>query len=158
MNHCGDCTMCCKLLCVPEIKKMPSKWCPHCHIGKGCRVYETRPTSCREFECLWLLSQRQAGAEMPMALRPDHCKFVIAPITNENYITVQVDPGYRDAWKHPVALAILECMARRFRIVIGWGPGRDKVLLRYDAARDVVLRQEIQISEPDENGMQWGKA
>ncbi|HEY3965042.1 MAG TPA: hypothetical protein VGM05_10870 [Planctomycetaceae bacterium] len=65
-RECGECAACCTVLAVHELQK-PARWaCDHvgCH---GCGVYETRPESCREFNCLWL-----RGALNPdPALRPD---------------------------------------------------------------------------------------
>jgi hypothetical protein len=51
---CGECTACCKTHGVREISKERGAWCPHCEIGKGCRLYEERPQGCREFRCTWL--------------------------------------------------------------------------------------------------------
>jgi hypothetical protein len=35
--------MCCKVLGITELQKPVGKWCPHCDIGKGCKIYESRP-------------------------------------------------------------------------------------------------------------------
>ena len=50
---CGDCTECCTTMGVHEIKKPPGKPCWHL-VGRGCGIYETRPASCKSYECLWL--------------------------------------------------------------------------------------------------------
>ncbi len=53
VRTCGDCTACCTVLAVTELRK-PMRWaCQHVACG-GCQVYDTRPPSCREFNCLWL--------------------------------------------------------------------------------------------------------
>src|SRR5436305_14221849 len=44
-RSCGDCTLCCKLLSITELEKPIGKWCPHCEIGKGCKIYDCRPQS-----------------------------------------------------------------------------------------------------------------
>lgn len=51
---CGSCTLCCKALPVQGIDKEAGAWCPHCLPGEGCSIYERRPQSCRDFDCLWL--------------------------------------------------------------------------------------------------------
>ncbi len=51
---CGDCNLCCKIPGVAAVGKKNLTWCPHCDIGKGCRIYDTRPEECRDFRCLWL--------------------------------------------------------------------------------------------------------
>ncbi len=53
---CGACTACCKTHMVQEIKKPIGTWCTHCDRGKGCTIYETRPTGCMDFACLLLMS------------------------------------------------------------------------------------------------------
>jgi hypothetical protein len=53
---CGSCSMCCKLLGIPEIGKLDDEWCPHCRPGKGgCSIYQDRPAVCRKYSCLWLV-------------------------------------------------------------------------------------------------------
>ena len=51
-RECGDCNLCCKL---PYIKnfKPQYKWCNHCEIGVGCKIYEKRPELCKTFYCLY---------------------------------------------------------------------------------------------------------
>ena len=46
--------MCCKVYRIPVLNKQEGKWCAHCAIGSGCRIYEDRPEQCRSFVCLWL--------------------------------------------------------------------------------------------------------
>jgi hypothetical protein len=53
-RSCGDCNLCCKIPGVGALQKKNLTWCSHCDIGKGCRIYETRPQECRDFRCLWL--------------------------------------------------------------------------------------------------------
>src|SRR5690348_6121196 len=67
-RECGGCTACCTVLAVRELDK-PMRWaCDHVHCA-GCRIYDTRPPSCREFHCRWL--RGSVGADD--ALRPDRC-------------------------------------------------------------------------------------
>lgn len=103
MNHtCGDCTMCCKIMGVKELAKPAGQWCPACKIGYGCKIYTTRPESCRIFECDWL----QESA-YPDELRPDKCKVVITCTTDGKHPVLWVDPNYPDAWKkEPIAAYI----------------------------------------------------
>jgi hypothetical protein len=66
LRDCGECTACCTVLAVSELNK-PARWsCDHasCH---GCRVYDARPASCRDFNCLWL----RGVMDSDLALRPD---------------------------------------------------------------------------------------
>ena len=50
---CGDCNMCCKLYSIHEPKdfKKDYEWCKHCEVGVGCKIYESRPKHCKDFQC-----------------------------------------------------------------------------------------------------------
>jgi hypothetical protein len=91
---CDGCTLCCKMLAISELQKPMGTWCVHTLKGKGCGAYETRPGSCRAFECLWL-----STADMPDHWRPDRCKMVVAGDPSGTVISVLVDAAYPDAWK-----------------------------------------------------------
>ena len=54
-RECGECTACCKTHGVRELSKNAGVWCPHCNIGKGCKIYSERPKSCQNFQCSWLV-------------------------------------------------------------------------------------------------------
>jgi uncharacterized protein len=105
MRTCGDCTMCCKLLGVVELAKPRDQWCPNCHIGRGCNIYDSRPRSCRDFGCMWLLYE-----DMPEEARPDRSHVVIwEPEANtERIIQINVDPARPDAWKAPVLRKLIQ--------------------------------------------------
>lgn len=51
---CGRCTVCCTVLRVEEIGKAAGETCRYVSRD-GCAVYESRPSACRGFRCLWLL-------------------------------------------------------------------------------------------------------
>jgi hypothetical protein len=70
-RSCGACTACCKTHLVEEISKPAGTWCSHCVAGTGCAVYVTRPGSCREFSCQWLLGYG------PEEERPDRTRIVL---------------------------------------------------------------------------------
>lgn len=54
-RECGACTLCCKVLGIVEVESPQGKWCRHCAIGEGCRIYDLRPAPCREFACGYLV-------------------------------------------------------------------------------------------------------
>jgi hypothetical protein len=67
-RECGTCSLCCKLIAVEELKKLHGVWCFLWKKGVGCKIYNIRPKSCKEFTCLWLegklpdeLSPRRTG-------------------------------------------------------------------------------------------------
>ncbi|HEY1753714.1 MAG TPA: hypothetical protein VGG29_20825 [Caulobacteraceae bacterium] len=70
-RRCGDCTLCCTLLGVEDLSppKPPAVKCAHV-CSRGCRVYASRPRTCREFVCLW------AQGAFPKRARPDRVGIV----------------------------------------------------------------------------------
>ena len=52
---CGECTVCCTVMAVPELHKPNRRACDHV-CDEGCAIHAERPQDCRDFHCLWLLS------------------------------------------------------------------------------------------------------
>jgi hypothetical protein len=53
VNACDGCNVCCTVLGVPELDKSAGTRCMH-ETPAGCGRYDTRPGSCREYNCLFL--------------------------------------------------------------------------------------------------------
>jgi hypothetical protein len=90
---CGSCSLCCKLLVIDELAKPAGAWCAHAAIGKGCRIYEARPGSCRTFQCYWLTQ-----AKLDAAWRPDRAGFLLRE-TGDGLMLVEVEPSKPEAWR-----------------------------------------------------------
>jgi len=90
---CGTCTLCCKVIAVTDFGKLPGVWCHHCIRGKGCGIYETRPTDCRTFFCEWML-EKGLGPEW----KPERAKFALV-MGEGGHLTAFVDPGFPSAWR-----------------------------------------------------------
>ena len=122
VNHCGTCTMCCKLLGVEELVpiKPAATWCPHCTIGQGCAIYEARPPSCRTYVCTWR-QFREEGHDIPDELRPDRCRVIIDAAADGSAHYVRCDPAKPDAWKKPRVQAFAMQFAKvgRLALVVG---------------------------------------
>jgi len=151
-NKCGTCTACCRVYHIPEFDKPAGIWCTHCDVGKGCKIYATRPQRCVDFECFWLQGQKKNlfGPQM----RPDKCKVVFAPSTNPYVMTAITMRGYAEAWrtnKHVLAL-IARIHKAGVSVAIGAPGAPTQLLLGPDGSRKVVA-----MTEPDKDGMQWSK-
>jgi hypothetical protein len=151
-NACGSCTACCRVYAIPELSKPAGKWCDHCAIGKGCKIYETRPKLCVDFKCLWLQSQERdnprerLGAE----LRPDRCKVVFSPTTNDSIMGATVMPGQPNAFRKGAAQRLIKNMVDAgMKVVAGLPQATTKTMIDQRGER------EAKMTEPDENGMQW---
>jgi len=103
---CGNCTLCCKLLNIPEFTSPAGKWCEKCDPKKGCTIYGNHPEKCKTFKCLWLLN---LGLELD---RPDKSKivmkFVKAPQDNVTQLQIYVDLGYPKAWEIPYVKKMID--------------------------------------------------
>jgi len=89
-NVCGGCTMCCKLLGIIDMEPPKPKdvWCRHAQKGVGCAIYETRPLSCREYQCLWL------QLNMAPEFRPDKIHGTLAATNDGQNIVLHEDTGW----------------------------------------------------------------
>jgi hypothetical protein len=135
VRSCEGCTLCCKIFGIPELAKPRHEWCGHCEIGKGCRIYETRPPSCREFECGWLID-----ASVPEHWKPAKSRMVLTTEDGGRRLVINVDTGRLDAWKKAPYYAEIKRMAaamaqRRGQVIVWQGrnaiailPDRDKPL------------------------------
>jgi len=71
---CGACTACCVSLAIddPAIRKRAGHPCVHRVAGEGCAIYDSRPSTCREFICGW-----RALDWVDEGLRPDRAGVLI---------------------------------------------------------------------------------
>lgn len=101
-RHCGDCTLCCKVMAIEALAKPVNCWCPHCGPGGGCTIYANRPAECATFGC-----HRLVNDLLGEAWKPNRSKPVLT--TSDDGIEVRCDPGFPDAWRRePYASEIRE--------------------------------------------------
>jgi hypothetical protein len=108
VRHCGDCSLCCKLMAIVELGKPAGSWCPNCKPGVGCAVYPERPGECRTFICGYLMNP-ELGEEW----KPSRCKIVLASEQDGNRIVAHVDPQRPDAWRREPYYGLLKKWAAR---------------------------------------------
>lgn len=103
---------------VHELNKPDNTWCQHCKIGDGCQIYETRPESCRVYECVWLQTQR-GGKPLELALRPDISRVVIGTLNQGEDIVLYVSADRPDAWNRgEMGKLVSGLQARHIRVFI----------------------------------------
>ena len=112
-RQCGDCSLCCKLLAIKELNKPVNEWCTHCN-HTSCMIYDTRPESCREFECLWM----QAPVLLPESLKPSRSKVVLSSTEDGEAIVAHVDQTYPRAHMEGPMKAFLRKIAEKGTLVI----------------------------------------
>src|SRR5262249_13439594 len=89
---CGSCSLCCKVLDIPDLAKPQNKWCQHCKPGRGgCAIYNERPDVCKAFACLWLIDDF-----WDEGWTPTRSKMVLRtlPINNHLELHVNVDSAF----------------------------------------------------------------
>lgn len=91
---CGTCGMCCKIPKIEVLEKPSGKWCVNAVIGKGCKIYDTRPLVCRRFMCMWLLD-----ANISNEWKPDKSKMYLSLELSGERLAAHVDPAAPGAWR-----------------------------------------------------------
>jgi hypothetical protein len=64
---------------IVELGKEPGMPCPHCN--KGCTIWENKPKSCTELECVYY--QMEKASE---DLRPDNCGVIFEKIADDVFL------------------------------------------------------------------------
>jgi hypothetical protein len=93
-RNCGSCSLCCKVVSIPELSKPAGQWCRHCQPGRGCGIHAQRPYVCRGAYCEWMVSQG-LGSEW----KPERAKFALFVTNSGRRLTAHVDPGHPAAWR-----------------------------------------------------------
>lgn len=125
---CGDCTVCCTIMNVEELSKPAQVPCEH--ANKGCEIYETRPQSCRNFQCLWSNNFIEGDERR----RPDKLGLMFNyGETKEVGGVVIAWEVWKDASTEPQALYVLQKL-KRYKVLIVRYDGKHKMgegLLNY---------------------------
>lgn len=111
---------------VMELQKPAMQWCEHCEIGKGCRVYATKPPSCNDFECLWLVNEW-----MPEEFRPDRCKVVFEGLHGANIALAMPNEGMTSAHLRGPVFRLIKMMVTRF--------GYSILVLRHSKSEEPII-------------------
>lgn len=108
---CGDCDACCTTHAVTELDKSRGERCGL--LGeRGCGVYETRPQSCRRFDCAW----RLGAYGLTGVQRPDRCGLVVWTQAVDGAPRVHVGEARAGALETAEGRALV----RRLAETIGW--------------------------------------
>ncbi|WP_137137042.1 hypothetical protein [Rhizobium sp. FKY42] len=105
-RSCARCTLCCRLPDIDELDKPANVNCVHCIDGFGCRAYDKRPRTCREFQCDWLTDPALDDAWNPL-----DCHMMVYRQGAQR--TVLVDPSIGKAWQQGHYASMLTELARQ---------------------------------------------
>ena len=123
-RDCDGCTLCCRVMRVPEIHKPQWELCPDCEAGAGCRIYMTRPGECEEFLCGY-----RTRESLPERWHPKICHMVIQISRDDRTVDVYVDPDFPDSWRAEPYLTDLRERARQWGRVVVHLPGQAMLVL-----------------------------
>jgi hypothetical protein len=138
-RRCHECTLCCKLLPIAELRKAANTRCQF-QRANGCQLYHDArfPHSCRLWSCRWLVNDD--ADDLP---RPDRAHYVIDPVPDYvelcmpdgsrqklGVVQVWIDPKHPDAHRDPALRRWLERRARRTA---------EAALIRFDSSRALFL-------------------
>jgi hypothetical protein len=138
---CGTCTLCCKLFNIPDVPKPAGKWCQHCQPGKGCKIYDNRPETCRKFFCGWMVSPG-LGPEW----KPERSKLImqLLVVGDVFWVNAYVDEAYPAAWQRADIYKRLKQIAAgnppvgdKLKVVVRVQIGRRHIIVLPDRDVDV---------------------
>lgn len=140
-RKCGSCTLCCRLLPVPQLHKLAGTRCKYQRHSCGCSIYPRRPDSCRDWMCRWLAE----AEETKMLRRPDHAHYVVDIYPDRMrtrdkttgveimlaVLVVWIDPAFPQAKDDPALREYMAYMAEP--------PRRMPTLVRLGSQRAIVI-------------------
>jgi len=112
-RSCDDCGLCCKLMGVTALDKPAGRWCTHFKKAQGCRIYNDRPTDCRIFNCLWLLTDA-----LDADWKPSVCGFVLHSEAGGARLIVECDAARPHDWRRAPYQATLTAWASQGQEVL----------------------------------------
>jgi len=116
-RECGECTLCCRLLPVPQLDKPAGARCPHQRHSCGCAIYADRPNSCRLWVCRWLINDDTGDLRRPdrshyvIDIMPDYVTITDNATGEQQHVGVVqiwVDERHPGAHRDPALRAFLE--------------------------------------------------
>ena len=129
--------MCCKVMAIDALEKPAGVWCGDCTPGKGCGVYDSRPSACRVFRCAWL-----ADPTMAVEYRPDKTKVVME--FDGKRLVAHCDPDAPTAWRREPVFSGLKALATRH-----WRTERQVVVALGRRLWLITPSEEIDLGEVD---------
>jgi hypothetical protein len=150
-RSCEGCTMCCTLLSIEELDKPRGQDCSHCDIGVGCATYETRPPSCANFFCGYLLNP-----SLGENWRPLTCGIVLSFDPETNRILVSVEAARGQIWKQDPYAATLKNWAARIlplqgMVLVLQGPDTIAILTDRDINLGIIAPGQLIVTAQTHN-------
>jgi hypothetical protein len=112
-RDCSSCSLCCILPDIAEFDKPANEPCRHCLPGGGCDAYDVRPSTCRDFYCLWRTDPTLGDEWDPRVSR-------MMMYGQGPQLTVLVEPEAAAIWREAPYLREIEARARVLKPMGGY--------------------------------------
>jgi hypothetical protein len=112
-RDCASCSLCCILPDIAEFDKPANQPCRHCLPGGGCAAYDVRPSTCRDFYCLWRTDAALGDEWAPQVSR-------MMLYRQGPQLTVLVEPEAGAIWQEGPYRGWLEAKARALKAEGGY--------------------------------------
>jgi hypothetical protein len=127
---CGTCKACCTVFDIEDLAKPAGTPCKHL-CEAGCGVYETRPSACRGYFCIWR-DDKAVALGLPEWARPDRTGVILnargGDLNRHFLIAFEVTPGASRAYWGERLMKWL--VRHRFVVAVQTGKKVDRVLER----------------------------
>lgn len=144
-RSCGSCTVCCKVPGIDDkdLQKPVGLWCQYCDnkSAKPCTIYDTRPDTCKNFECLWLSDKQKALND---DMRPDRSRMMLTSVIDDvgvmpagSIMAWEVVPG---AFDSPRNKKVIERLKNRVPILMMFLGGARKIVGPPEAMQEISRR------------------
>jgi len=136
INKCGDCTLCCVVFPVKELKKTFNTPCSLL-CSTGCSIYNNRPKECSDYYCAWVQEDN-----VTVELRPDKCGIMFTKL-DERIMFGLIDPN-----NTPSEMGIMQIHAfvdQGYSVVMSSKHRKDNKFFINSEHKEEDIRNEFQI-------------
>lgn len=135
---CGECTVCCTVMPVVELRKPGRRACESV-TPEGCAIHPDRPASCREFHCLWLRGAINGDGDQHTETRPDVLgvmfdAYALRGETDRHIVAIELWAGAIESQR---ARAIVTELSQIEKVAISRRDGRWSVVEKTEEKRRV---------------------
>jgi len=138
--ECGECSLCCDIPMIKELKKPAWKLCSNYDIKcKNCKIWSKRPKECRNFECAYYQSPKAN-----LATRPDKCGVMFEMLSQRIFLaTLHPDYEFSDVAKGQIDAF----MKQGYSVVFSQKDKKLKYYISYIHSKESIFNEFKEIFE-----------
>jgi hypothetical protein len=119
-GRCNGCNLCCVVFTIPEIEKKAFTPCANL-CAAGCSIHNlpTKPKTCIEFECDYIVAHRTNHRNKDVIPHPKDAGAYISHPGTPNVVLMSVDPKHPSKWQSSSMPTYLRALSRAgFKVVV----------------------------------------